>query len=309
MAILIKSDAGGVSYWVDALRRQIPEQDVRVFPELGEPDEIDYALVWQPPAGLLASLRNLKAVFSVGAGVDHLASDPDLPRHIPLVRMVEPGLTAGMSEFVVMSVLMHHRFMLDYLAQQRRSEWHEIQQIPAEQRGVAFLGLGALAGDAIDKLRPFGFRLMGWSRSEKRIADVETFHGAEGLAAMLPKAEIVVCLLPLTEETRGLIDAAFLEQLPKGAALVSVGRGQQAVEADLLAALDSGQLGSATLDVFHEEPLPADSPFWTHPRVIVTPHAAAMTMADTAVAQVVANIRRIEAGEAPLHRVDLTRGY
>ena len=309
MAILIKSDAGRVSLWVDALRRQLPEQEPRVFPDLGAKEEIDYALVWRPPAGLLATLPNLKAVFSVGAGVDHLASDPELPRHLPLVRMVEPGLTAGMSEFVVMSVLMHHRFMLDYRAQQDRKEWEEIQQIPAEARGVAFLGLGALAGDAVAKLRPFGFRLMGWSRSPKAIEGVEAFHGPEGLRAMLPQADILISLLPLTAETRNLIDARLLAQLPRGAALVSVGRGQQVVEADLLAALDSGQVGGATLDVFQEEPLPPSSPFWTHPRVIVTPHVAAMTMADTAVAQVVANIRRLEAGEAPLNRVDLDRGY
>lgn len=309
MAILIKSDAGRVSYWVDALRRQLPEQEPRIFPDVGAKEEIDYALVWQPPAGLLATLPRLKAIFSVGAGVDHLASDPELPRHLPLVRMVEPGLTAGMTEFVVMSVLMHHRFMLDYRSQQERQVWEEIQQIPAEERSVAFLGLGALASDAVAKLRPFGFRLLGWSRSPKTLEGVECFHGAEGLAAMLPQAEILISLLPLTAETRDLIDAPFLKKLPRGAALISVGRGQQVVEADLLAALDSGQVGGATLDVFQEEPLPADSPFWRHPRVIVTPHVAAMTMADTAVAQVVANIRRMEAGEAPLNQVDLERGY
>ncbi len=309
MAILVKSDAGRVSYWVDALRQQLPGQEVRVFPEVGKAEEIDYALVWRPPAGLMASLPKLKAIFSVGAGVDHLSSDPDLPQGVPLVRMVEPGLTAGMTEFVVMNVLMHHRFVLDYLAQQRAQRWEEIQQLPAATRGVAFLGLGALASDALEKLQPFGFRLMGWSRSEKIMQGVDCYHGAEGLAAMLPQADILVCLLPLTKETEGLLDAALFAQLPRGAALISVGRGQQVVEADLLAALESGQVGGASLDVFHQEPLPASSPFWRHPRVLLTPHTAAMTMAETAVAEVVANIHRIEAGQPPLNVVDRQRGY
>jgi len=309
MALLFKSDASRVEHWIAAFRRQAPEIDLRVFPEIGDPASIDYALLWQPPPGLMATLPNLKVVFSVGAGVDHLMRDPELPRHLPLVRMVEPGLTAGMSEFVVMSVLMHHRFMLDYRLQQQQARWEEIQQIPAEQRGVAVLGLGEMGLDALRKLRPFGFKLLGWSRTPREVPGVECFHGPDGLARLLPRAEILVCLLPLTDETRGLLDARLFGQLPKGAILINAGRGGQQNEADILAALDSGQLGGATLDVFQQEPLPASSPLWRHPRVIVTPHVAAMTMAETAVAEVIANIRRYERGEALHSVVDLARGY
>jgi len=309
MSLLFKSDASRVSFWLDAFRRQAPELEVRLYPDLGDPAAIDYALLWQPPPGLVARLPNLKVIFSVGAGIDHLAGDPELPRHLPLVRMVEPGLAAGMSEFVVMSVLMHHRFFLDYLAQQREARWEEIQQVLSADRRVAFLGLGVLAQDAIAKLRPFGFPLLGWSRSAREIPGVTCFHGTAGLAAMLPQADILVCLLPLTDDTRGLLDAELFRQLPRGAAVVNAARGGHLVQADLLAALESGHVGGATLDVTDPEPLPAGSPLWRHPRVIVTPHVAAMTIAETAVAQVLANIRRLEAGQPLQNVVDFRRGY
>lgn len=309
MALLYKGDSGRIDFWQNAFRTQRPELEVRLYPELGRPEEINYALLWQPPPGLLATLPNLKAVFSVGAGVDHLTRDPDLPRHIPLIRMVESGLTAGMSEFVVLSVLLHHRFMLDYRAQAARGEWTEIQQIPAEERGVGVLGLGELGRDTLEKLKVFGFDLMGWSRGARTIEGVTCFHGPEGLARMLPRCKILVCLLPLTDETRGILNAGLFAQLPRGAALINVGRGGHQVEADILAALDSGQLGGASLDVYAAEPLPPDSPLWRHPRIVATPHIASMTMAKTAVASVLANIERIERGEPPLNVVDPGRGY
>jgi glyoxylate/hydroxypyruvate reductase A len=276
---------------------------------VGRPEDIDYALVWQPPPGLLARLPNLGAIFSVGAGIDHLASDPELPRHIPLVRMVEPGLSEGMSEFVTMHVLLHHRFFLDYQAQQRAHVWEEIQQLPAAERRVGILGLGALGMECVEKLRPFGFQLFGWSRVPKVVSGVTCFHGPEGLRQMLPQSDILVCLLPLTPETRNLLDKQVFAALPKGATFINAARGGQQVEQDLLDALASGQLGGASLDVFQQEPLPVSSPFWDHPRVLLTPHVAAMTMAPTAVAQVLANIGRFERGEPLQNTVDLERGY
>jgi len=309
VALLIKTDIDRGTAWADALAENYPELKVHTWPYKGDPAAIDYALVWQPPRGELKRYPNLKAIFSVGAGIDHLASDPDLPQGIPVVRMVEPGLTAGMSEYVVLAVLNHHRFMLDYAAQRREKLWAEIPQIPAEGRQVGVLGLGVLGRDALDKLKPFGFRLAGWSRTPKSITGVTCFHGSGGLDEFLAGTDILICLLPLTDETRNLLNADVFARLPAGAAVINVGRGGQLVEDDLLEALDSGQVSGATLDVFQKEPLPEDHPFWDHPRVFITPHIASMTIPASAVRAVVANIQRLEAGEALQHVVDLKRGY
>lgn len=309
MSLLFKSDSVRVPIWIDALRKQAPDLELRVFPDLGDPAAVEYALLWAPPPGLVAKLPNLKAIFSIGAGIDHLSKDPELPRHLPLVRMVEPGLTAGMSEFVTMSVLMHHRYMLDYLAQQRRGHWEEIPQRPASTRKVGILGLGALGQDALEKLAPFGFELLGWSRSPKALPGVRCFAGPAGLDRILAESDILVCLLPLTPETRGILNRETLGKLPRGAALINVGRGGHLVEADLLAALESGQVGGASLDVYEHEPLNPESPLWRHPRILATPHIASMTNPETAVAEVLANIARLRRGEPMLNVVDHGRGY
>ena len=309
MALLFKGDIDRGGSWERALTRHAPELELRSWPELGDPEGIDYALVWEPPPGLLAGLPNLKAIFSIGAGIDHLASDPELPPAVPVVRMVEPGLTNGMTEFVVMSVLYHHRFMLDYLAQQRARKWREISQIGPQERRVGIMGLGVLGQDAARRLLDFGFPVAGWSRSPKSLPGVTSFAGAEGLAPFLGQSDILVCLLPSTAETRGLLNAGTLAALPRGAAIVNAGRGDLIVEADLLAALDTGQVGGATLDVFPVEPLPAESPFWEHPRIVLTPHVASMTIPDSAAAAVVAQIRRFEAGQPLEHVVEMARGY
>ncbi len=309
MSLLHKSDWANEEPWRAAWTRHAPDRKVQFYPDVSDPESVRYALVWQPPHGLLASLPNLEVIFSIGAGVDHIVEDPERPKHLPVVRMVEEGLTAGMSEFVALSVLWHHRDMAAFAEQQRDKIWQEIEPVLAKDRSVGFLGMGALASDAAAKLLPFGFRTLGWSRSPKQVSGIEMHSGAEGLAALLEASEILVCLLPLTGETEGLLNRKTLSQLPKGAALINVARGGLAVEADLLSALDSGQLASATLDVFRQEPLPKSSPFWSHPRVVVSPHIAAKTMADTAVASVVANITRYEAGQELLNVMDFSRGY
>lgn len=308
MALLLKSDIERGDDWQRALEAADPGIALRIWPDVGPLEAIDYALVWAPPRGLLASLPNLKVIFSVGAGIDHFASDPELP-DLPVVRMVEPGLTEGMTEFVVLSVLQHHRFMIDYAIQQRNRQWSVINQIAAARRRVGIMGLGVLGLDALEKLRPFGFDLRGWSRSPKQVDGVRCFHGSAQLDDFLAGCDILVCLLPLTDETRGILNAKTFATLPKGAALINVARGGHQVEEDLLAALDSGQLSGATLDVFGEEPLPADHPLWAHPRVILTPHAAAMTIPDSAATVVVEGIRRFEAGQPLEKLIDWSKGY
>lgn len=308
MVLLFKSEAMPEA-WVDALQALAPGLEVRVWPHWGAPEAADFALVWKPPKGELAKYPNLKAIFSIGAGIDHLASDPELPRHIPLVRMVDPSLTAGMTEYVVMSVLHHHRYMLDYGAQQRAGQWHLQGQIPPWRRRVGVMGLGVLGGDALAKLRVFDFDLAGWSRRPKQIPGVATFHGPEGFAEFLAGSQILVCLLPLTAETEGILNARTFQALPRGAAVINAARGGHLVEEDLLAALGSGQISGATLDVFHEEPLPANHPFWAHPRVIVTPHAASLTIPETAARYIVDSMAKACAGQPLDNVVDLARGY
>ena len=309
MALLFKSDVDRAGDWEKSLKDLAPEIELRVWPEAGDPAEIDYALMWKPPPGELKTYPNLKIIFSVGAGIDHFASDPELPRHIPLVRMVEPGLTAGMSEYVVMAVLYHHRFMIEYGLQRREEIWEEIPQVGAEDRTAGIMGLGVLGRDAAEKLKPFGFPLAGWSRSAKEVPGVTCYHGDAGLKAFLAATDILVCLLPLTAETANILNAETFAALPRGAAVINVARGGHQVEDDLLAALDSGQLSGATLDVFQQEPLPAGHPLWQHPRVLMTPHAASMTIPKSAAKAVVDNIRRFEAGEPLTDVVDLEKGY
>jgi glyoxylate/hydroxypyruvate reductase A len=309
MALLFRSTVDSAARWRAQLTKLTREIDVRVWPEIGNPEEIDYALVWRPEPGFLASLPNLKLILSLGAGVDHLLGDPQLPRHKPIVRLVDPHMTAAMSEYVVLQVLRLHRRDLDYRAQQEAGVWRELDQPNAAERRVGILGLGALGEDAAKNLTALGFDVAGWSRSEKTIAGVLCHAGAAGLPALLGRSEILVCLLPLTAETEGILNRSTLALLPKGAALVNAARGAHLVEEDLLTALASGQISSAVLDVFREEPLPADHPFWHHPRVILTPHVAAFTNPATAAPIILDNIRRFEAGRPLLNRVDPAQGY
>jgi glyoxylate/hydroxypyruvate reductase A len=309
MALLFRSTVDSAARWRSQLTRLTHELDVRVWPEIGDPTEIDYALVWRPETGLLASLPSLKLILSLGAGVDHLLGDPQLPRHIPIVRLVDPHMTEAMSEYVILQVLRLHRRDLDYRAQQEAGIWRELDQQNAAEQRVGILGLGELGQDAAKKLKALGFDVAGWSRSQKGLPGVTSFAGAAGFAPLLSRSEILICLLPLTTETEGILNASTLALLPRGAALVNAARGAHLVEEDLLAALASGQVSAAVLDVFREEPLPADHPFWRHPRVILTPHVAAFTNPTTAAPIILDNIRRFEDGRPLLNRVDLARGY
>ena len=309
MALLFRSTVDSATRWRAQLTRLTQQLDLRVWPEIGNPAKIDYALVWRPEPGFLASLPNLKLILSLGAGVDHLLGDPQLPRHLPIVRLVDPHMTDAMSEYVVLQVLRLHRRDLDYRAQQEARVWRELDQQNAVERRVGILGLGELGQDAARKLKALGFDVAGWSRSEKSFAGIASYAGDAGLAQLLGRSEILVCLLPLTAETEGILNASTLARLPKGAALVNAARGAHLVEGDLLQALASGRISGAVIDVFHEEPLPWDHPFWHHPRVVVTPHVAAFTNPATAAPIILDNIRRFEEGRPLLNQVDPSRGY
>jgi phosphoglycerate dehydrogenase-like enzyme len=309
MVLLYRSQSDSAELWLAELRKFIPDLEMRVFPEIGNPEDIDAALVWKPQPGLLASLPNLKLIVSLGAGVDHLLADTTTPRHVPIARLVDPYMTEAMSEYVLTQVLRIHRQDFAYRAQQRERVWHELAQPNAFERRVGVLGLGELGSDAARKLAVLGFNVAGWSRRERRLPGLESFHGPDGLMALARRSDILVCLLPLTRETVGILDARLFAAMPKGGAIVNAARGRHLVEADLLAALESGQLSAAVLDVFAEEPLPAAHAFWDHPKVIVTPHAAAATHAPTAAAGVAENLRRLADGRPLVNLVDTASGY
>lgn len=308
-AVLFSSTFYKPDLWLEEFRRAAPDIEVRVWPEVGDPAEIDVALGWGHPKEPPIEFPNLKLISATGAGIDHIMGDPTRPKHVPVARLVEEMLTTQMSEYVLACVLRYHRQFVEFEAAQREAAWPKLTPPDTAARRIGMLGLGVLGLDAARKLRALGFPVAGWSRGPKQLDGIECFHGRGQLAAFLGGSHILVCLLPLTPETRGIINAETLALLPRGAYVINPARGGHVVDADLIAALDCGHIAHATLDVFHQEPLPRDHPFWRHPKVTVTPHAASATIPRTAVPQIVANIRRVRAGLAPLNQVDPDRGY
>jgi glyoxylate/hydroxypyruvate reductase A len=294
--------------WRAELQARIPDLDVRIWPEVGDPAAIDVALVWRPPPGELARYPNLRAILSLGAGIDGLIADPDLP-DVPVARMVDPSLTRTMTEYVLLAVLRHHREFDRFERAQHAREWAYAFPPQAADRRVGIMGLGELGAAVAARLVAHGFQVLGWSRSPKVLDGVISYAGRSELHTFLHRTEILVCLLPLTAETVGILDAATFAELPHGACVINVARGQHLVEDDLVRALDSGRLAGATLDVFREEPLPPGSPLWTNPKVLVTPHVASYSLPATAADGVAENVRRALAGEPLLHQVDRARGY
>jgi len=305
--LLVKSDIDRSDSWPDAFR----DFDIELidWQEFADPDDIDYALVWEPPPGFLAQFVNLKIIFSIGAGIDHLKGENILPANVPVVRMVEEGLTAGMVEYVVYQTLHFHRHMPQYEQDRKYRRWHEIIQAPARERTVGILGLGVLGQAAAEFLLALGFNVIGWSRTEKTVAGVRSYFGDDQLGAMLSMSDILVCLLPGTDQTRGILNADNLGKLPRGAYLINAGRGACQVEADIIAALDEGQLAGAALDVFEVEPLPETSPIWDHPKIHFTPHVASMTLPESSAAHVYNNIERFRNNLPLTHVADMERGY
>lgn len=308
MSFLYKADPVRGAQWAARFAQQAPDLPLRIWPDLGDAAAVRYLAAWQPPDDPVALLPNLEVVFSVGAGIDQFDLSR-VPSHIPVVRMIEPGIVEGMVEYVTQAVLTIHRDLFDYAAQQRDQVWREHPVRAAASRRVGVLGLGTLGQAVLDTLRRFGFPCAGWSRTPRTLDGVDCYAGDAALDAFLARTDILICLLPLTDSTRGLLGARVFDALPAGASLVQVGRGPQLDSAALLAALASGRLDSAILDVTDPEPLPPGHPFWTHPRIRITPHIASATRPDTAVDAVLANLARHRAGQPMIGVVDRTRGY
>ena len=304
---LYKADPVRGAEWAECFARKAPQLEFRQWPLDADPARVRYLAAWEPPEDL-ARFPNLELVFSVGAGIDQFDFSR-VPPQLPVLRMVEPGIVDGMVEYATLAVLALHRDWPVYREQQRAGVWAAHRVRPAASRRVGVLGLGMLGQAVLARLRGFGFPCAGWSRSQHAIDGVECHAGTAALPAFLARTDILVCLLPLTPATRGILDARLFALLPPGAALVNCGRGGHLVQDDLLAALDGGRLSAAVLDVCDPEPLPADHPFWRHPRIVLTPHIASMTQPETAVDAVLENIRRHEAGETPHGLVERARGY
>ncbi|AWO93280.1 MULTISPECIES: 2-hydroxyacid dehydrogenase [Bradyrhizobium] len=307
MAFLFNSDAARGAVFREAFARELPDLEFYHCSESIDPEKVRYLLTWNAPDDV-SRFRNLEVLFSIGAGVDQFRPE-SIPGHVKLVRMVEDGIIRMMQEYVVLGVLTLHREMLAYREQQRRGVWQALATSQAPDRRVGFLGVGMLAQAAIDRLKPFRFPLAAWSRSKKVIEGVTCFHGADQLGDFLRGTDVLVCLLPLTEQTSGILNERLFSLLPAGARLLHVGRGPQLDQGALIEALDSGHLAAAMLDVTDPEPLPESHPLWSHPKVIITPHIASVTQPHTAAQAVIQNIRRHRAGQNPIGLVDRTLGY
>lgn len=308
MSFLYKADPVRGAEWGRLFAQKAPEIPFHCWPDTGERNAVRYLAAWVPPEDMLSQFPNVEIVFSVGAGIDQF-DICRLPVHIPVARMIEPGIAAGMVEYVTHAVLGIYRHSRLYAQQQRDRRWQVQAVKPMSSNRIGVLGLGVLGQAVLKRLHSFGFPCAGWSRSPHTLDDVECHSGNDGLSHFLARTDILICLVPLTDDTRGILNQRLFSQLPMGASLINVGRGAHLVDADLLAALQSGQLSQAILDVCEPEPPPPNHPFWSHPAITVTPHIASMTEPAGAVDAVLDNIRRHHAGLPLTGLIDRQRGY
>jgi glyoxylate/hydroxypyruvate reductase len=318
MTLLLAINGAGDNWtlgpWVERFARRLPGREIMLPNDAkARPETVRYAAVWKPDPGFLAGLPKLEVIFNLGAGVDALLQDRTLPG-VPLVRVVNDDLTKRMTEYVVMHVLLYHRQHKRFVAQQQNRVWDAPDQWAAGAVRVGLLGLGELGRDSAEVLARIGFQVAGWSRSPKSVPGIECFHGAQGLAPFLARTDILVALMPLTDETRGILNRKLFTGLARNGVLgkpvvINAGRGGLQVEADLLSALDDGTLGGATLDVFETEPLPPSSPLWSHPAVTITPHNAADSSPGAIAEDIASQILAYEAGKPLRNVVDRKKGY
>jgi glyoxylate/hydroxypyruvate reductase A len=309
MSIAIIYPNRDASDWVAALLAHDPGLTVEVWPEISDPGRVEYVLCWNHPEGVLRGFPRLKCVSSLGAGVNHLLNDVTCPPDIPLVRLVDIGLKQSMAEYVMLGVLEHFRRFAEYRLQQRRGEWIPQPVPPISTTGIGLMGCGEIGRYVAEKLTAFGFTVHGWSRRPQQVCGVNLFAGKDNLGAFLANSDILVCLLPLTAETQGILNAETFSRLPRNAYLINAARGAHLVDADLLSVVDSGHLSGALLDVFREEPLPKKHPFWKHAKITITPHIASVTNPRSAALQVVENYHRAVQGERLSNLIDRQQGY
>lgn len=310
MRILLHRADGRTEPWLKDFSKYLPEAEFEIWHAGEKSQPCDYAVVWSPPEAMLPELAQVKAIFNTGAGVDALLRYGDaIPREIPIIRLGDAGMGLQMAEYVTHAVLRYFRRFDDYERQARAGIWAALPPYNREDFAIGVLGLGALGMRVIEALAPFGFPLRGWSRTEKRIDGVQCYQGLDGLDTFLRGSRVLVCMLPLTPETNNLIDRSNLGKLPAGAYVINVARGAHIAEPELLSLIKSGHIAAATLDVFRNEPLPAQHPFWQEPRITITPHVSALTLRRESVQQIADKIRSFESGQPVADIVDRNLGY
>ncbi len=304
--ILLKTDKD--DQWSAYLQQVMPELEVRFWPDVGEATQINYALLWNPPEELFEKLTHLQVIFSIGAGIDGILKVKSRPAHIPLVRLSDKELTNGMVQYVIYAVLRIHRNMVNYDRLQNNREWGFYQQIAANDCRVGIMGLGQLGMACVQALKALGYNIIGFSRTKKNVDGVQCYDQSQ-LQEFLKRTEILVCLLPLTTQTKHILNKSTFNQLPRGASIINVGRGGHLNENDLLEALDNEHINHAVLDVFEIEPLPQDHAFWLHPKITLTPHIASQTVPASAVSHIVKGIKRHQSGQPLEFLYDPELGY
>jgi len=309
MALLVHTGPIPATPWADALRAVMPGEDIRLFDQNDDLDAIEAVLVIRLPPGPIGQFSNLRLIGSITAGVDGLLANPDLPGGLPIVRCGAPGGDAQITEYTMLHVLRHHRQLPAYSRAQSRSEWIRLNQPLAADRRVGFLGLGLIARPVADAVRDLGFQVAAWTRTPKDAPGIEIFQGDDEFDAFLARSDIIVNFLPVTARTINILNADLFSKLPDGAAVINLGRGEHVVDANLIAALESGKLAAATLDVYRAEPLPSDDPLWTHPLITIMPHASRRIRPQDIVPQFAEAIRCLRAGEALPQLVDRAAGY
>jgi glyoxylate/hydroxypyruvate reductase len=289
MSIVIITQGKDVSEWISALKEQRPDLNVQLHPDVKNKNEIEFVLAWGHPIGSFKEYPNLKVISSMGAGVDHILRDPELPKSVTITKLEDPHLTRDMGIFVVALVLNHLTNLTAYKLNEQQQLWNRTGYLTTDNVTVGVMGVGALGAHVAAQLVKLGFSVNGWSRTSKDISQVQMFTGEKGMEPFLASSDILICLLPLTSETENILNKDTFEKLPENAFVINVARGHHLVDADLIEMIDNGHLSGASLDVFREEPLPAEHPFWNHPKINVTPHTASVTDPASAVLQVLEN--------------------
>jgi len=304
--MLIIPGKATADHWIKTLHKIDPTLKIQVWPVVTNAEAVDFAMVWNYPPGELAKFPNLKCISSLGAGVDHILNDPHRPKNIPIVRIVDQKLICEMSQYVIWAVLNHVRQFDSYALSQARHLWTPHLPQPMQ---IGIMGLGQLGADVAVKLRDLGLNVASWSQTAKTLPDIRHYTGAAQLDDFLNNTDVLICLLPLTQQTHGILNLALFNRLRHGAYVINVARGAHLVDNDLITAIDSGQLSGACLDVFHAEPLAQNHPFWQHPKIKITPHIASVTHPEAVAAQVIENYHRVVNGQPPINQVDVNKGY
>lgn len=308
MSLVIIAPNRNVDEWLDGFKKLDENLSIQVWPHIPDPENVEGAVVWNHPEGILRDFPNLKFISSMGAGVDHILKDPTLPEGIPIVRIVDDALTRPMTNYLLMATFFFQRKLDKYIVDRNNKVWDQATN-PEREIRVGVMGLGVLGTDIATKLTQLEFDVYGYSKSGKDIKGVKSFTGEAELPEFLKKINVLICLLPLTHQTRNILDKSLFQKLNKGTFLINVARGQHLVEEDLIEAIDEGIISGAFLDVYRKEPLPSNHPFWEHPKIMLTPHIASITNPPAAIPQIYNNLQAINHGRPLQNKVDMDQEY